>query len=99
MASILLFTTTLAPTTGDLITALPTELLTLLSGKNAAVECTVMSTPMEEVWPEERRNLGTNKLNREGGRDTETRLAPPLLLLLTLIPVEPKIASIEDYAN
>ena len=94
MAHMLLFTTTLAPTTGELIT----ELLTLLSGKKAAVEYTVMSTPMEGVEPEERRDPGANKVKREAGSDTEARLVATLLLLLvfTLMPAEPNSASIQD---
>ena len=94
MARMLLFTTTLAPTTGELIT----ELLTLLSGKKAAVEYTVMSTPMEGVDPEERRDPGANKVKREAGSDTEARLVATLLLLLvfTLMPAEPNSASIQD---
>ena len=94
MAHMLLFTTTLAPTTGELIT----ELLTLLSGKKAAVEYTVMSTPMEGVEPEERRDPGANEVKREAGRDTEARLVATLLLLLlvfTLMPAEPNSANIQ----
>ena len=75
---------------GELIT----ELLTLLSGNNAADEYTVMSTPMEGVELEEERGSGASKLNREAGRDTEVRLGPPELLLelFTLMPAKPKIA-------
>ena len=73
------------------------NLLTLLSGNNAADEYTVMSTPMEGVEPEESRDPGASKLNREAGRDTEVRLGPPdLLMVFTLMPAKSKIARIQE---
>ena len=57
----------------------------------------MMSTPMEGVEPEERRDPGANKVKREAGSDTEARLVPTLLPLLvfTLMPAEPNSASIQ----